>query len=391
MPAESAQRFEALEAQAAALVDVFKGAGYEQVAPSVIQPADVFLDQIGERIRSRTYVFTDLAGEELCLRPDLTVPVLRLYLERHPNADVEARYCYNGPAFRFQPSGATQVHPREFRQAGIECFGVGDRESADVEVVLLAVEAVRAAGLNSFSLRFGDIALFYALLDALELPERWRLKLRHYFWRPPVFHALLAKLAKGERPQENGPVTALALKLGGESTERAEQLVASYLDREGLPLVGNRALSEITARLLDLGADLRSDPLRKEVATVIDYYLAISAPPKEAANRIAMIAKGAGIDLGAALDATVRRFQRLEENGIDLSRSTFATEFGRDLEYYTGLVFQIEAEAQRDVGQIAGGGRYDGLLAHVGAPRDVPAVGSAIHTQRLLAAVARAG
>ncbi|MGI8725117.1 MAG: ATP phosphoribosyltransferase regulatory subunit [Methyloceanibacter sp.] len=391
MPAESAQRFEALEAQAAALVDVFKGAGYEQVAPSVIQPADVFLDQIGERIRSRTYVFTDLAGEELCLRPDLTVPVSRLYLERHPDADVEARYCYNGPAFRFQPSGATQVHPREFRQAGIECFGVSDRESADVEVVLLAVEAVRAAGLNSFSLRFGDIALFYALLDALELPERWRLKLRHYFWRPPVFHALLAKLAKGERPQENGSVTVLALKLGGESTERAEQLVASYLDRESLPLVGNRALSEITARLLDLGADLLSDPLRKEVATVIEYYLAISAPPKEAANRIAMIAKGAGIDLGAALDATVRRFQRLEENGIDLSRATFATEFGRDLEYYTGLVFQIEAEAQRDIGQIAGGGRYDGLLAHVGAPRDVPAVGSAIHTQRLLAAVARAG
>lgn len=391
MPAESAQRFEALEAQAAALVDVFKGAGYEQVAPSVIQPADVFLDQIGERIRSRTYVFTDLAGEELCLRPDLTVPVSRLYLERHPDADVEARYCYNGPAFRFQPSGATQVHPREFRQAGIECFGVSDRESADVEVVLLAVEAVRAAGLNSFSLRFGDIALFYALLDALELPERWRLKLRHYFWRPPVFHALLAKLAKGERPQENGSVTVLALKLGGESTERAEQLVASYLDRESLPLVGNRALSEITARLLDLGADLLSDPLRKEVATVIEYYLAISAPPKEAANRIAMIAKGAGIDLGAALDATVRRFQRLEEDGIDLSRATFATEFGRDLEYYTGLVFQIEAEAQRDIGQIAGGGRYDGLLAHVGAPRDVPAVGSAIHTQRLLAAVARAG
>ena len=391
MPAESAQRFEALEAQAAALVDVFKAAGYEQVAPSVIQPADVFLDQIGERIRSRTYVFTDLAGEELCLRPDLTVPVSRLYLERHPNADVGARFCYNGPAFRFQPSGATQVHPREFRQAGIECFGVRDRESADVEVVLLAVEAVRAAGLNSFSLRFGDIALFYALLDALELPERWRLKLRHYFWRPPVFHALLAKLAKGERPQENGPVTALALKLGGESTERAEQLVASYLDSEGLPLAGNRALSEITARLLDFAADLRSDPLRKEVATVIDYYLAISAPPKEAADRIAMIAKGAGIDLRAALDATVRRFQRLEEAGIDLGRATFATEFGRDLEYYTGLVFQIEAEAQRDMEPIAGGGRYDALLAHVGAPRDVPAVGSAIHTQRLLAAVARAG
>ncbi len=196
MAAESAKAFEALEAQATTLLDLFRRAGYEQVAPSIIQPADIFLDQIGEQIRSRTYVFTDLAGDELCLRPDLTVPVSRLYLERHPKADTPARYCYNGPAFRFQPQGDNQAHPREFRQAGIECFGEKDKESADVEIVLLAVEAVRRAGLKDFTLRFGDIALFYALLDALSLPERWRLKLRHYFWRPPVFHALLARLRR---------------------------------------------------------------------------------------------------------------------------------------------------------------------------------------------------
>src|SRR6476661_437365 len=77
MSAESARKFEALEAQAVSLLDVFKRRGYEQVAPSIIQPADIFLDQIGEAIRGRTYVFTDLTGEELCLRPDLTVPVSR--------------------------------------------------------------------------------------------------------------------------------------------------------------------------------------------------------------------------------------------------------------------------------------------------------------------------
>ena len=98
MAAESAKEFEALEAQATTLLDTFRRAGYEQVAPSIIQPADIFLDQIGEQVRSRTYVFTDLAGDELCLRPDLTVPVSRLYLERHPRADTPARYCYNGPA-----------------------------------------------------------------------------------------------------------------------------------------------------------------------------------------------------------------------------------------------------------------------------------------------------
>ena len=389
MAAESAKEFEALEAQATTLLDVFRRAGYEQVAPSIIQPADIFLDQIGEEIRNRTYVFTDLAGDELCLRPDLTVPVSRLYLERHPDAKAEARYCYNGPAFRFFPDRSNQAHPREFRQAGIECFGVQDRDGADVEIVLLAVEAVRAVGLKDFRLRFGDIALFFALLDALDLPERWRFKLRHYFWRPPLFHKLLAGLAKGERKEGNGPVAAFAATLARSSQKKAEEAVAAYLEREGLPLAGNRTLGEITARLLDLAADLRAKPLPKEVATVIDCYLAVAGPPHEAISRVALIAKGAGIDLDTALDDCVRRFERLRKSGLDLGRAAFATEFGRDLEYYSGLVFQIEVGDERNASQIAGGGRYDGLLANIGAPRDVPAIGSAIHTERLLAAVER--
>jgi ATP phosphoribosyltransferase regulatory subunit len=383
MAAESAKEFEALEAQAAILLDTFRRAGYEQVAPSIIQPADVFLDQIGEQLRSRTYVFNDLAGEELCLRPDLTVPVSRLYLERHPQADQPARYCYNGPAFRFQLHAPRRQ--REFRQAGIECFGETDKESADLEIVRVAVEAVRRAGLKEFRLRFGDIGLFYALLDALSLPERWRLKLSHYFWRPQAFHALLARLAQGERAESNGQADALAEAIAGLRPDQAEEKVAAYLEGQGLPLSGNRTLGEIAARLLDHAADLDAAPLPRELATVIDYYLAVQAPPQEAAKRIAMIAKGAGIDLAPALDAMARRFDRLEEAGIDLGKAVFAAEFGRNLEYYSGLVFQVEVPGREDA--IAGGGRYDGLLSYLGAPRQVPAIGSAIHTERLLAAV----
>jgi ATP phosphoribosyltransferase regulatory subunit len=386
MAAESARKFEALEAQAAILLDVFKRGGFEQVAPSIIQPADIFLDQIGEAIRGRTYVFTDLTGEELCLRPDLTVPVSRLYLERHPRADVEARYCYNGPAFRFQQKGASQTHPREFRQAGIECFGATDRDNANAEVVLLVADAVRSAGLKQFRFRFGDIALFFTLLDALSLPERWRLKLRHYFWRPPAFHALLSRLAKGEASDSDGSIAEFAATLAAQTPSRAAELVANYLEINDLPLSGNRTMSEITERLLDHAADLRAEPLPREVATVIDYYLAVEASPREAIDRIALIGQGAGIDLGPALYVLYRRFDMLEEHGINVDAASFATEFGRDLEYYSGLVFQIEVTGDK-TSPIAGGGRYDGLLRSVGARAEVPAVGSAIHTERLLAAV----
>lgn len=389
MAAESARKFEALQAQARDLLDLFARTGYEPVAPSILQPADVFLDQIGESVRGRTYIFTDLAGDELCLRPDLTVPVSRLYLERHPQADTVARYCYNGPTFRFQPFGAGRTHPREFRQAGIECFGAVDRESADLEVILLAVESVRSAGLREFGLRFGDIALFYALINALDLPERWRLKLHHYFWRPASFHALLGRLARGERPDSDGPAAALAGTLAGETPERAEELVAAYLEEQAIPLAGSRSLSEITEGLLDNAADLRAEPLPKEVATVIDYFLAVAGPPREAMDQVAMIGKGAGLDIDAALDAVLRRFDRLERDGVDLGRATFATELGRTLEYYSGMVFQIEGAGMDQTEPVAGGGRYDGLLAALGAPREVPAVGLAVHTERLLGAVER--
>ncbi len=322
MAAESAKEFEALEAQAATLLDTFRNAGYEQVAPSIIQPADIFLDQIGESIRSRTYVFTDLAGDELCLRPDLTVPVSRLYLERHPEADQPARYCYNGPAFRFQPQGDNRAHPREFRQAGIECFGESDSESADVEIVLLAVEAVRGAGLKDFRLRFGDIALFYALLDALALPERWRLKLRHYFWRPQAFHALLSRLAKGERPNGDGPVMALAGSALGQEAERAEELVAAYLDQERAaarrqPLLERdhraaaRSCRRSQGRALAQGGRHRDRLLPRGLRAAAGGGRArrhdrARAPASISARRFRPI---------------TRRFERLKKSGIDLGRA----------------------------------------------------------------------
>jgi ATP phosphoribosyltransferase regulatory subunit len=387
MAAESALNFEALEAQAVKLVDLFGRAGYEQVAPSILQPADVFLDRIGESLRGRTYVFTDLSGEELCLRPDLTVPVSRLYLERHPDADRPARYCYNGPAFRYQPGGDSATRPREFRQAGIESFGAGNREDADVETVLLAVEALRSAGLRDFRLRFGDLAIFFTLIERLEIPDRWRRKLRHYFWRPESFHRLLRRLSRGERPEAESAIAAFARSLDLEHRAHAEAQVEAYLESQAAPLIGNRSLSEIAEQLLDFAADLAADPLPKQVATVIDYYLAVTGSPQESIGRIAMIARGAGIDLDPALQAMVRRFERLSKSGIDLDRALFASDFGRSLEYYSGLVFQAEMPELGAGGQIAGGGRYDGLLAGLGAPRQVPAIGCAIHTERLLAAV----
>ena len=67
MPGKSPPHREALERQNAAIMAVFERAGFDQIAPDIIQPADIFLERSGEDIRARTFVFNDPAGNELCL------------------------------------------------------------------------------------------------------------------------------------------------------------------------------------------------------------------------------------------------------------------------------------------------------------------------------------
>jgi ATP phosphoribosyltransferase regulatory subunit len=385
MPPEAAQKVEALSAQAQRLMGTFARAGYEQIAPAIIQPAGLFLDVVGEELRARTYVFTDPDGEELCLRPDLTVPTCRLHLSRHPAGDVAARYCYSGAAFRYQPGGATSAHPSEFRQAGIESFAAVDREQDDAAVLALTVEALRDAGLTRFQLSFGDLGLFTALLDALPMPQRWRRRLRHHFWRPEAFRAELARLTSRGALQEHGVPRELMDTIDPARPQEAQGLLEAYLERSGLELIGTRTPAEIAERLLADAADARETPLAPETAALIESYTALKAPAREAAGRIEALTRPHKLDLGDELAAFRRRLGFLDDAGVDTKGAAFAAEFGRNLEYYTGFVFEIVVPELGAKSPVAGGGRYDSLLADVGAPVPVPAVGSCIHTERLLA------
>lgn len=387
MVAETAKQFEALERQAQKLMSVFVKAGHEAVAPSMIQPADVFLDVIGEALRARTYVFTDHDGDELCLRPDLTVPTCRLHLERHPAGNVKAKYCYNGPAFRFQPQGADSAHPREFRQAGIEAFAHIDRETADAQIVATIIDALKAAGLKDFKLRIGDLGLFRAVLKAARMPERWRTMLAHQFWRPDAFRTELKRLVEVPARALEGLPADLVASFDPSKPGDAEKKVAKHLETMGIELVGVRTVSEITDSLLGIVEDGRAEPLLPETAQLIESYLGVTAPARAAGARLKDLMRDKGVDISGALESFHRRLTLMAELGVDVVHADFTAEFGRSLEYYTGFVFEVISPALGPSSAVAGGGRYDSLMRSAGAPDDVPAVGAAIHTERLLAAI----
>jgi ATP phosphoribosyltransferase regulatory subunit len=384
MPAP-AQQIEALDAQAQRLMARFTAAGYERVAPAVIQPAGLFLDVVGEELRARTYVFTDPDGEELCLRPDLTVPTCRLHLQRHHRGDTPARYCYSGSAFRYQPGGGTSAHPREFRQAGIESFAAPDRERDDAAVCGLIIDALRASGVGEFSLRIGDLGLFAVLINALPMPERWRWRLKHQFWRPEAFRAELTRLTSGAAGHAPDLPAALIDRIDPADPKAAEALVIEHLDQSGRELIGTRSTAEIAERITAQVADMRETPLPRETAALIESYVAVRAPAREAAARLRALVGDRNLDLSAGLDAFQRRLDLLAKAGIDTGTIAFSAEFGRNLEYYTGFVFEVLTPQLGPKSPVAGGGRYDNLLADAGAPQSIPAVGACVHTERLFA------
>src|SRR5262244_1355555 len=311
-----------------ALLLSFAQAGYERAEPAILQPAEPFVDLSGEDIRKSLYLTTDASGEELCLRPDLTIPVARDYLAS-PRAGQPAGFSYLGPVFRYRSGRKSQ-----FLQAGIESFGRQDRPAADAEMLALALQAAGAFGVKDVEIRTGDVALFNALIDALDLFPVWRRRLIKDFNRKisltDDIERLTLKTATGGNEYE-GVLAALA----GSDRKAALALVTDLMSIAGTTNVGGRTVAEIADRFLEQ-ATLKAGALPRDALTIIKRFLAISGEPGASVAQLRALAGDAKLDIGAAIDQLESRVGFMAARGIDIAKTRFSTAFGRGLDYYTG-------------------------------------------------------
>jgi ATP phosphoribosyltransferase regulatory subunit len=360
-----------LRALRGALAGHLEAAGYRLCEPPILQPASIFFDS-GEDMRSRLYLTSDLSGAEYCLRPEYTIPVCRLYLAQ-PTVGGPAAFCYCGPVFRFRADGQS-----EFIQAGLENFGRTDREAADAEILGLALDAGRAVGQSELAVRLGDAGLFSALLDALDLSPQWRRRIiRGHAHDKPL--DLILSTENGKGLDHGGVLAALA----GTDKQGARALVEDLLSIAGISTVGGRSAGEIAERFLEQAALKSSSEFPAEKRAIVESYLAIEGDPDSALSKLRELAETARLDLAKALDRFEARLNFMAAHRLDVKDFVFATRFTRNLDYYTGFVFEAHERARPDEKPIVAGGRYDGLLKSLGAKEDIPAVGAAIWVDRL--------
>jgi ATP phosphoribosyltransferase regulatory subunit len=209
---------------------------------------------MGTGSEEQIYRFIDREGNILALRPEFTSLVTKTVATRLASSPKPIRLFYSGEVLRFEkPKGGRQ---REFSQIGIEHYGAQGK-TADVEVLLIAVETFERLGIKGFQINLGSVDFFGGIVDRMELPEAQITELKEVLnvKDQPGLEALLAKLTLADRRKKI--LRAIPHLTGGKAViEEARQLVRNPRSVEAL-----NHLEEIysTFERLDLAQHLTID------------------------------------------------------------------------------------------------------------------------------------
>ena len=368
---------------------------YAPINPPILESPLPFLNRSGEDIRRHMYIFPDPGGSEVCLRPELTIPVCRAYLRQlqaagNAASEREARLSYFGPAFTYE--SANDRRYRQFYQAGAEFIGAQAREPADAEILAAALDALEAAGLKETRVEVGDVDIRTAFIDQLPVSERSKTRIRRIALRNPQELRSGDILGQPETAASESPngFGELASMLAAVEPGKAELLIREVFALADVRHVGGRTPEEIVERLISRTAQ-QAEPVSAELMQGVLDLLNIRAKPEAAFKQIKEHFRKFRIgSIDRVLERCETRLRYIAAYRQQPVELQFNVGLRRGLEYYTGFLFEIYAKNFAELGHVCGGGRYDNLLDGLGASESIPAVGFGIGLDRLLPALHKA-
>ena len=343
-----------LKKSSEAIIKTFKSNGFVLTEPDVLLDSEYIIERSGEKFRSSMLTFESADGKTMCLRPDLTVASCIGFLKKKSPSKI----YYSGQAYR-----RSSIKETSFinDQLGIEILGSKNQIQDDFKVIRTVLNSVKKTKSKKIQVKVGDISLFKNLINALDMPERWKLRLIRHFWRPRYFEELLKRLEK------NTDIDAVTF-----DSDKKRFYEMKKLDQD--KVIAGRSILEILKRFDKKIKDPRSFSDGKKIVKIIKSFLKINCKLSELDKKLLGFAKKNNLKKSIFRDfKSIQNLKKLNQN------VHFIANFGRDVEYYTGIVFEVFAEKK----EIARGGRYDDLLKSLGAKKNIPAVGAAINLNNI--------
>ena len=333
-----------------------KSKGFKYIdLPSVIE-ANHIVQRSGENFRKFIFSFIDQNGSELCLRPDLTIASCLRYLES--NLKGKEKIFYSGQAYRKSQNKKDSII-RD--QVGFEIIGSKDEKNDDKEIINTSLKSLQNIKYTTGTLTIANVEIFNLLISKLDIPKRWKLRLSRHFWREKYFNDLLKRL------ETNSDVDPTIVEI---DKKRYFKMLKEDLSK----VIAGRSIDEILKRFDNKIRDPRGARKGENVSKIIKDFLKIKCPINKAASELNKFFKKNKINL-----VVDQKYFPISDNKISKLNVVFSASFGRQLEYYTGMVFKIDIKSKSKNRNIINGGRYDKLISDLGAKNQVAAVGAALN------------
>ncbi|KYK29080.1 histidyl-tRNA synthetase [Thermoplasmatales archaeon SG8-52-1] len=146
----------------------FETFGYREIQTPTFESLELFTAKSGDTILDEIYSFTDKGGRDLALRPELTAPVIRFYVDKLQMEPKPLKLFYFGNCYRYDRPQKGRY--REFKQAGCEIIGT-DKEEAYAELIALAYNILKESGLKNLELKIGNLNILSSIFNKFDITK----------------------------------------------------------------------------------------------------------------------------------------------------------------------------------------------------------------------------
>jgi len=332
-----------------------KSRGFSNITLDPVLETKYILQRSGENFKKFLFSFYDLNGKELCLRPDLTISSVIRFIQN--KKDTREKVFYSGEAFRKTYQKKDSIIKN---QIGYEILGSKNTQKDDKEIIDTSLKILKKSGFKKSVLKIGNVKLFNLVIDKLDIPRRWKNRLKRYYWNESYFTELLKRL---ETNLDIDPIFVETDKSRYQKMRKENQN----------KIIAGRTYKEVLDRFNMKVKDPRKSSTGKKNTNIIKQFLKIKCPLEKAPQILNAFFKKNRINTIVG-----KEFFPLGKNNNKNLKIEFSASNGREVEFYSSMIFSVDVKIKSKFKNFISGGRYDQLTANLGF-RKVSAVGAAVN------------